>query len=151
MHVFPFILVIAAMTVVVLAPEKINGFLLSRVPLESRKPAERLVPVALIAIFAFTFLAFYFHSTVPPWQENRVGMSDPAQTLLTLVGGAVFLVYGFFACLRPARFVGTFSPQLRHREEGLSERSLTRIEVVSRLFGIFLVLVSAFLFAALRR
>jgi hypothetical protein len=151
MHIFPFILVIAAMIPVVLAPEKVNGFLLSRVPLESRKPAKRLVPVALIAIFAFTFLAFYFHRPVPPWQENRVGMSDPAQTLLMLVGGVVFLVYGLFACLRPIRFVSVFSPQLRHHEEGLSERSLTRIEVVSRLFGILLVVVSAFLFAKLRR
>ena len=150
MHAFPLILVIAVMIVVVLAPEKVNGALLSCVPREARGPAERLVPVALIVIFVFTFLAFYFHVVVSSWQENRVRISDPAQALLMLVGGAVFLVYGFFACLRPTRFVSTFSPRLRHHDKRLSERSLIRIAVISRLFGILLVFVSAFLFATLR-
>jgi hypothetical protein len=144
MHVLPFILIVAAMIVVILVPHRVNSILLWRVHPEARPPAARLVPVALVIAFAFTFLGF--HTMLPVWRQNQFTMSGPVQMAVGVVGGAMFFAYGFFACLRPIRFVSTFSPRLRHETRSLSRRSLVKVEAISRSFGVLLVLASAFLF-----
>lgn len=149
MHLLPFMLIVAAMVIVVLAPQKITALLLWRVSPEARPPAGRLVPVALVIAFVFTFLAF--HMTLQSWQVNRVWTGDPIQTVVKIATGVVFLAYGCFACLSPIKFARTFSPQLRHEREVFNGHFLTKIETVSRSFGMLLVLASAFLFGTFVR
>lgn len=140
----PFALIIAIASFALLKPQAFASAIQFRVPPQMRTQPSAIAPVAVAALFVFGFWAF--HSLPGGWRYGRVNSSDPIQRDLAFVAAIAFLLFGGFACLRPLRFVGTYSPRLRRMSASeIGADSMIMIEVVARTFGILFLLASAFL------
>lgn len=140
----PFILIIVVVSFALLWPETFINAIQFRVHPAVRTQPSAIAPVAVAVLFVFGFWAF--HSVPGDWQFGRVNFSDPLQRELAFVAGVLFLLVGGLACLRPLRFIGMSSPLLRKMSASeIGAGSMARIQMVSRTFGIFFLLASAFL------
>lgn len=129
---------------ILLKPSATVNAIQFRIPPEARTIGKGTVPVGIAVIFVFSYLGF--DSVRPAWRGGLVNMSDPAQKMFTLACGIFILLFGIFACIRPPRFTAIASPRLKQMNaDSIDAGSLARIELVSRFWGILLLLASAFL------
>jgi hypothetical protein len=143
MHVLTFLLLLALLSGIILFPQFFNTLTLFRVPAKARSDADRIVPVAVISLLVFA--SFFFEELTTsghlrPLRSNLHGV--------TLIVVDLFLsVFGWVACVKPIWILSRLVPGLKGVVGGgtIDEQVAFRLSLISRLCGIALLFVAAFL------
>jgi hypothetical protein len=143
MYFFLFIALLALLACIILLPEFFNTLALFRVPPQLRPKADRLVPVAVIALLVFASLFF-----------TQLTASGHMKPLGSNFSGAPLLLVDFFlagfgaaACVHPIWIMSKLVPNLKKvaNAHGSDQHAVLSIKLVSKVFGIALLLEAAFL------
>jgi hypothetical protein len=143
MYLLVFLLLLALIACIILFPEFFNKLMLFRIRPDARPEADRLVPVAVIALLVFASLFFV--------QLTASGQMKPLRSNLH---GAVLLLtdlflaaFGAVECIAPIWFMSRLIPKLKKVANGhtVNQDAAFRITLISKLLGITLLFVAAFL------
>lgn len=139
------LMIIGLVTMIVLTilfPKMAVGILEARVDPRARHSPTDILPAPIVALLVFSVLMFNLLSL----RWGRVQLADPFDRDVAVFTALFLVVCGGLACFRPLRFIGLAAPRLRRVEMGdLSQRSLVRIELTSRMFGVIFLLAAAFM------
>ena len=126
-----------------MVPAAINDAVLFRISKEMRRPAERLVPVCVVALFFFAAILFSDLTRAGYISSMRSNLGEG--TLLVVVG--ILAVIGGTSCIVP---FWAMSKLLPLREGGsaigsLDHRAIYLINLLGKTFGVLFILTSSFL------
>ena len=134
---------VAMLAFMIFFPDIPNSAVLFRIPQERRPSADRLVPVALVAMFVFA--TFFFASLESNGYLKPLKTNLPESALAIVV---LFLIaISAAACVFPVWFMSRMNPQLRKvlPTNETSQSAISKIRLVSRFFGVLILITAAFL------
>jgi len=138
-----FLALLILLSCMILCPKFFNGLTLFRIPPDARLDADRIVPVAVISLFVFASFFFEELTTSGHIQPLRSNLHGAA-----LIGVDLFLAaFGAVACVKPIWFLSRLVPGLKGVVGVgiVDQQAVFRMSLISRLFGIALLFVAAFL------